>query len=206
MNRDRTTCYGRAGAPEQGVTLIEVTVAVVILMIVASMAIVQMQPTLQRYRSNAAANQVQSVLREARELAISERRTIVVQFVNKNTLELFQITEPANTISAAPFLTVPIENTVEFMTFGGEVDTPDNFSGALSVPNGIYFDGVTGGPNSGMEFQTDGEFTDGNGNPINGTVFVGVPNVPSSARAVTVLGNTGRIHTWYGGPNFWFDQ
>jgi type II secretory pathway pseudopilin PulG len=186
--------------------LIEITVVVVILMIVAGMALIQMQPTLQRYRANAGANQVQSVLREARELAISQRRTIVVRFVTNNTLELFQVTEPSNTVSAVPFLTVPLENTVQFMTFSGEVDTPDNFSGALTVPNGIYFDGVAGGPSSGMEFQTDGQFTDGNGNPINGTVFVGVTNVPSSARGVTVLGNTGRIHTWYGGPTNWFDQ
>jgi type II secretory pathway pseudopilin PulG len=206
MNRESTTRCRRARALEQGTSIIEVSVVVVILMVVAGMALVEMRPAIQRLEASVAANQVQSTLRQARELAISERRTIVVKFPSNTTVELFQVSEPSNTISATPFLTVSIENTVQFMTFTGEVDTPDNFSGPLSVPSGIYFDNLVGGPANGMEFQTNGEFTDGNGNPINGSVFLGVQNIPSTARAVTVLGNTGRIHTWYGGPTYWFDQ
>jgi hypothetical protein len=55
-----------------------------------------------------------------------------------------------------------------------------------------------------MEFQSDGTFTDGSGNPINGTVFLMVANVKNSGRAVTVLGNTGRIRGWQYNTNGWF--
>jgi len=38
----------------------------------------------------------------------------------------------------------------------------------------------------------------GNSNPMNASIFIGIPSIPSSARAVTVLGATGRVrsYTW----------
>jgi hypothetical protein len=48
-----------------------------------------------------------------------------------------------------------------------------------------------------MMFQSDGEFLDGaTALPINGTVFLGIPGQQSTARAVTVLGTTGRVRGW----------
>jgi hypothetical protein len=66
------------------------------------------------------------------------------------------------------------------------------------------FNGISGGPGSGMMFQSDGTFTDGNGNPINGTVFLMAPGTANSARAVTVLGNTGRIRAFKANGAGWF--
>ena len=91
------------------------------------------------------------------------------------------------------------------MTFAGMPDTPDTF-GVPGGGSGIMFGSVTGGPPSGMEFQSDGTFTDGTGVPINGTVFMGITNIPASARAVTVLGNTGRIRGYHGTGTGWFQQ
>jgi hypothetical protein len=68
----------------------------------------------------------------------------------------------------------------------------------------VYFGGLDGGPTSGMMFQSDGTFTDGNGNPISGTLFIGVPRLPSTARAVTILGNTGRIKAYRSVGAGWF--
>ena len=42
-------------------------------------------------------------------------------------------------------------------------------------------------------FTTDGTLIDSGGTPINGTVFLSIQNQPESARAVTVLGSTGRV-------------
>jgi len=183
--------------------MVELVVVMVIILVVSGIAIIQLQPTWQQLEVNAATDQVKTVLREARELSISQRRTIAIQFVGTTEIELFQyqiqytaLGAPTQVISSTPFLTVPIGNNVSFMTFTGETDTPDQFSGTISAPGGIYFGGVAGGPPAGMEFQSDGTFTDGNGNPINGTVFLGVTNLPKTARAVTVLGNTGRIKSW----------
>jgi prepilin-type N-terminal cleavage/methylation domain-containing protein len=188
---------------ERGFTLIEMVVVIGIIMIILSMAILELQPTLQQFRANAGMDQVKGAMRQAREIAISQRRTIVVQFVGNNTIQLFQVVEPGNVRAVNPFLTLPIENTVTFQTFAGEPDTPDVY-GIPAVPAGIEFSGVVGGPPIGMQFQSDGTFTDANGTPINGTVFLGITNIKTSARAVTILGATGRMHAWHGTGMSWF--
>jgi hypothetical protein len=65
------------------------------------------------------------------------------------------------------------------------------------------FNSISGGP-SGMMFQSNGSFTDSTGNPINGTVFLIATGVNNSARAVTVLGNTGRIRSYRNSTSGWF--
>jgi len=52
-----------------------------------------------------------------------------------------------------------------------------------------------------MHFNTDGTLIDGGtGAPINGTIFLVIPNFPRSFRAVTLMGSTGRIrgYRWNG--------
>lgn len=191
---------------ESGFSIIEMMVVIVIIGIVLAMTMLELQPTVYQFRANAALDQVKGAMRQARELAISERRTVVVQFVGGNTVQLWQINVGAGgaqVLAAAPFMTLPIENTVTFMTFAGEPDTPDGY-GIPAVPAGIEFGGVVGGPPVGMEFQSDGTFTDANGNPINGTVFLGITNIKTTARAVTILGGTGRVHAWKGSGLSWF--
>jgi type II secretory pathway pseudopilin PulG len=188
---------------ERGFTIIEMVVVIGIIMIILAMAVIELQPTVQQFRANAGMAQVKGAMRQAREIAISQRRTIVLQFVGNNTIELFQVVEPGNVRAVNPFLTLPIENTVSFMTFAGEPDTPDAY-GIPAVPAGIDFGGVVGGPPIGMQFQSDGTFTDANGVPINGTVFMGIANIKTSARAITVLGATGRVHAFYGTGLSWF--
>jgi type II secretory pathway pseudopilin PulG len=185
----------------RGFTLIETLIVVLMSMTLMAISIFQLQPTMQLFRSRAVTDQVKGTLRQARELAISERRSVVVQFVGNNTIQLFQVVEPANTIAATPFLTMPLESGAQFMTFSGETDTPDRFG--IPSTGGIEFGGVAGGPTTGMQFQSDGTFTDGNGNPINGTVFLASPNVNSTGGAVTVLGNTGRVRRYYYSRSGW---
>jgi hypothetical protein len=71
-------------------------------------------------------------------------------------------------------------------------DTPDAFGNANAVAFGVA---------NTVMFGTDGTLIDGNGNPLNGTVFLIIISQPESARAVTVLGATGRIrgYRWWGG-------
>ena len=185
----------------RGFTLIETLIVVAMSTTLMVISIIQLPPAMQLFRSRAATDHVKSTLRQARELAISERRSVVIQFVANNTIQLFQVVEPANTIAATPFLTVPLESGAQFMTFSGETDTPDSFG--IPSTGGIEFGGVAGGPTTGMQFQSDGTFTDGSGNPINGTVFLGSPNVKSTAGAVTVLGNTGRVRRYYYSRSGW---
>jgi type II secretory pathway pseudopilin PulG len=198
---------------QAGFSILELLITCAIAFTVMGMTILAMQPSWQQFQATAAMDQVKTVLREARETAISQRRTIAVQFVAPNVIELFQYQinypvgggAPTQVLAATPFLTVPVENSAQFMTYTGENPitaanviggVADGYTGALSVPSGIYFGGVVGGPAAGMMFQSDGTFTDGNGNSLNGTVFLGVPKLPSTARAVTILGSTGRIKAY----------
>lgn len=180
---------------ERGFTFLETLIVIAMSMTLMAVSMLGLQPTLQQFRAKAAIGQVKSTLRQARELAVSERRSIVVQFVGNNTIQLFQVLEPTNAVASTPFLTVPISGGVQFMTFSGETDTPDGFG--IPSAGGVEFGGISGGPTTGMQFQSDGTFTDGTGNPINGTVFLGASNFKSSAGAVTVLGNTGRVRQYY---------
>lgn len=191
---------------EQGFSIVEMIVVVVIIGVILAMTLLELQPTVQQFRANAALDQVRGAMRQARELAISERRTVVLRFVGNDTIQLWEVNVGAGGVQAlanTPFLTLPVESTVTFMTFPGEPDTPDGY-GIPAVPAGLEFAGVVGGPPVGMQFQSDGTFTDANGNPINGTVFLGITNIPTSSRAVTILGGTGRVHAWKGSGLSWF--
>jgi Tfp pilus assembly protein FimT len=197
--RSRDLCGSiirRAGAqPKQlGFSTLELTFVIALSLIVLAMSIIQMQPFLQETQANSAQQQLKESLRQARELAISQRRTMVVQFSGTKTTTLYQVAEPSNVMSTTPYLTLVLPGAAQFMTLTGEIDTPDGFGKPAS--GGIEFGGSSGTPTSGVQFQSDGTFTDGNGNPINGTIFLGLPNVLTSARAITILGNTGRIKVY----------
>jgi len=190
-----------------GFSFIELLVVVAMICIVLGMAIVQLMPSWQQSQATSGMDQVKDTLRRARETAIAQRRTIAVQFSGNNTISLYQfvVVGATSTIAGAPFLTIPIQRNVQFLTFAGMPDTPDAF-GVPGGGGGIMFGSVVNGPPTGMQFQSDGTFTDGTGIPINGTVFLGIANVPTTARAVAVLGNTGRIRGYYGTGRAWFQK
>jgi prepilin-type N-terminal cleavage/methylation domain-containing protein len=174
---------------EQGFSLIEVTVGILIVLIVSAMAIIALNPTKQQFQADAAMVQVASQLRKAREIAIEQRRDVLVSFdTSNNTITLTQQNLPAGSTVLS---TIPIQVPAQFMLMPGMPDTPD----AFGKQSAIYFEGISGGP-VGMGFQSDGTFIDGAGNLVNGTVFLGIAGVPSSARAITVLGATGKIRMY----------
>lgn len=229
--------FGGTGNSQRGFSIVELLTVCVIGMIVAAMAIIKLQPTWQQIQASSGWDQVKTTLRQAREAAISERRSIVVDFEGKGAptacptttgpkggylicIQLYQMqvvpgTPPTTVQAASPFLSVYLENNVQFISYNNEPDTPDNFlsvppvtGAAPSPPQGIYYNngtGVTAGaPTTGFQFQSNGTFTDGNGVPLNLTLFLGEANIPTTARALTVLGNTGRIAPYQGSGLAWW--
>jgi prepilin-type N-terminal cleavage/methylation domain-containing protein len=181
---------------EHGFSVVELLIVIAIALVVTGIAVVKSQPALQQNRAFAGAMQVKSAMRQARETAISARRTVQVQFftglpctAGYACVQLTRLDPPANVPTV--ILTLPIENSVQFMLFPGEIDTPDGFGNVAP----LTFGGVANGPPV-MEFQSDGSFTDGNGNLINGTIFLGVANFVDTPVAVTVLGGTGRARVF----------
>lgn len=181
---------------ERGFSLIEMMVVVLITMIVAAMALIALAPTRQQVQADAAMVQVASQLRLARETAIEQRRDVLVSFnTGNNTITLTKQNLPAGSTVLS---TIPIQAPAQFMLMPGVPDTPD----AFGDKSAIYFEGIAGGP-VGMGFQSDGTFIDGVGNLVNGTVFLGIQGVPSSARGITILGATGKIRMYRAEGSGW---
>jgi Tfp pilus assembly protein FimT len=197
----------------RGISLVEMMIVVAIAMTIAGMIVVHLTPTLQTFRSNSAASQVTDVFRQAREYAITYRRYVQITFPNytaNGTTANNEITITVKNSLTPPYnqpdvllTTVWLSGTVNFQVINGLPDSPDAFGNATPV----NFAGTDGGPTTGMFFQADGTFVNLGGNFINGSVFLGQNKTASTARAVTVLGTTGRIRAYNinGAGTGWFE-
>jgi type II secretory pathway pseudopilin PulG len=175
--------------PQQGFSLLEGLVAIGIIMIILAMAIINFGNMMPNARANSAMAQMLYRVRSARELAIAHRHEVQIQFVGTNQLtisELFVVGTPP------PPSTYTFEGGAQYVLLPGLPDTPMAFGNSSA----IYFGGVTGGPPI-MKFTTNGSFIDGGNTLVNGTVFLGIPGKNQSARAVTILGATGRVRDYH---------
>jgi prepilin-type N-terminal cleavage/methylation domain-containing protein len=178
--------------PQRGFSLIEGIVVIGIISVVMGMALIGFQTMLPNSKANSAMDQVLTQLRSARERAISHRIEVQVQFVGINQMTLTEIWRVGN---PPPPTTVTFEGGAQYMLFAGPPAVPDT---PMGFGNGaaIFFEGQNGGPPT-MKFTTNGSFIDGGNTLVNGTVFLGIPGKPSTARAVTILGATGRVRQYH---------
>lgn len=184
---------------ERGFSMIELMIALTIILIVSAIAITKITPNMQQARVDAAMREVVTSFRQAREYAIANRRYVQISFPANNQIQMTQMNTltpgagAANTVITTVTLAPPL-----VFNLDGMPDTPDGYG------NGgpIVFEGVVNGPVGGMLFQSDGELLDGaTFLPINGSIFMGIPGQQSTARAVTILGTTGRVRGWKSNGN-----
>ncbi|MFY9751431.1 MAG: prepilin-type N-terminal cleavage/methylation domain-containing protein [Candidatus Acidiferrales bacterium] len=197
---------GNNGRSQRGFSLIEMLIVVCVILIVSAMAIIQYQPALLQFRANAGEAEVKGALRQGRETAVSERAPVLLTFgadaFGNSTVSLTQVSQ-TGVVAGAPFSTIPIQPGVNFGLTAGEPDTPDGFGKSSA----IYFGGAAYAVGTILEFQSDGSFTNANGIPVNGTVFLTATRGNLVAgRALTILGTTGRIKSWSGTGPGWFQQ
>jgi prepilin-type N-terminal cleavage/methylation domain-containing protein len=191
---------------ESGFTLLECMVVIAIMGILTAMAIVGTTGSIQNYRANAALDTVSSQLRVARQISISQRRWVQITVDTVGNTISYQVLPPVGvgvTELAGPIVTVPLPQKTSFVLETGVPDTPMGFGNN----NAVYIANLSGGP-VGMNFTPTGAFTDStHTNPISGTIFVGIANQPATARAVTILGSTGRIrpYTYIGAAAGWHE-
>jgi hypothetical protein len=144
----------------------------------------------------------------ARGLAISQRRTVQVWIDQTfsgpgGTQQVkYQVQAAAQTAEVpGPIVAMPLPAPVQFMLEAGVPDTPMAFGNAAAV----FIGNTSGGPVI-MQFNPTGTFTDNTGTAIlNGTIFLGMTGQVSTARAVTIMGGTGRVrqYTWNGASIGW---
>lgn len=182
---------------QRGFSLLEILTALAIISIILAMAVLNYGSILPNYRANAAMDQLLYQLRSARERAISHRREVQVQFVGTNQLTITEIWLAG---VAPPPTTVSFEGGAQYIVFNSIPDIPAPYNFGNTSP--VYFGGASGGPPI-MKFSTTGSFIDGGNTLVNGTVFMGIPGKASTARAISVLGATGRVREYHWDGSQW---
>jgi type II secretory pathway pseudopilin PulG len=179
--------------------MIEMAVVTLIIFTIAAMAVLQLVPSLQVARSDNAMRMVMSQFRQAREYSIDNRRYEQITFATVGGLAQIVITQKNSLTSGAGIdkvmSTVYVPLPMQYTIVSGMPNTPDGFSNSSAISFKIEGTGAT--PTGSYYFQSDGELIDSTTDlPIDGTVFLGVAGNKASARAVTVMGSTGRLRGW----------
>lgn len=188
----------RRAAAEAGFTLVEILTVIGIVAVMAMIAIPVSQQMITWARADSANEFTIRAISAARDRAIAERRNIEVSFVSPNRIRLDrqEVNAAGVTTGTTTVSDVILENGQVFTRFtGGANDTPDHFSFGAGA--------ITFGGTAPYMFTSDGSFIDSAGDVVNGTVFVGQPNMPATARAVTVFGVTGLTRAWKWREGVW---
>jgi Tfp pilus assembly protein FimT len=133
-------------------------------------------------------------LRFARQVAIDKRTVCRVDFAAPGTISVTQAFADGTPVTTET-ITLPAD--VQYTIVTGmptpPAATPDNLGNGNVA---IDFDRVAGGSGTTIFFQPDGSALDAAGRPNDGVIYVARPNELNSARAITLLGTTGRIRGW----------
>jgi type II secretory pathway pseudopilin PulG len=185
-----------------GFTMVECATVLGLVCVLMGAAVVNTSGSAQIVKAESAVDAVQGQLRVARMIAITQRRNVVVTVDttftgpdNAQHLNYQVVTLPGEPAQDVQSLELP--GGTQFVLEAGVPDTPMDFGNSAAV----YFEDAAGDTGiTQFQFTPTGEFTDSNNNDLNGTIFTGVPNVPSTARAVTIMGGAGNVQrfSWTG--------
>jgi len=186
--------------------MIEMVVVVTMIMIVGAMAIMMIGSTTFSSKADDAMFQVITELRTARQTALTKRRNVLVTFTAPNEIQLTLETLPGEapaTAIAPVYLNNGVPGGCSFYVFSGVPDTPMAFGNSTALD----FTPASGGTAGlALLFTTSGSLvgttagsgynTVGDNNPVNASIFIGIAGQPNTARAVTVMGTTGRVRSY----------
>jgi len=181
---------------QRGYSVVELLIVLACIGVISGFVFIKAQNVLPSFRSNSAMDQVIQQVRVARNTAIADRRAVIVNIsAVAGTMQLQQV--PATGGAPVTLSTVPLTG-AQFCQIPGMPDTPMGFGNAQPVS--FVNANNPGAVVAVTEFLSDGSFGGAVGVPVNGTIFMCVPGNKLTARAVTILGATGRIrpYRWNG--------
>jgi prepilin-type N-terminal cleavage/methylation domain-containing protein len=170
---------------QAGYSLVEMMIVLGVMGVISAVAVVTISSSRQGLQGDGAMRTVMAQVTQARELAITQRRNMRLTFTGTSSVQIVREEVPGPTLTTLS--SVPFEGGVQFLLIPTLPDTPDAFGNATA----LAFNGATE-----IKFGPDGTLVDQNGNSLNGTVFVALANNKLSARAVTILGSTGRVRAY----------
>ena len=164
--------------------MIEIMATLGFVMVILAIAVGFYPPAIATIQGDADMRVMNWQLKLARELAINQRRTVQLNFVAPNQIQVFRNEIPTGQTLVSQAV---LEHNTQYLLFTGQPDTPDGFG----RPTPISFSGA-----ATVMFTADGMLTDAAGNPVNGSIFLGQPGRPLTSRALTVFGPTATIRTY----------
>ena len=168
---------------QRGFTMVELMMVIAIGAVCLAVTIAVNPQMIRTAKTDAGLVQVMDVLRSARDMAVSQRRNMAVQFTGTNTIQIFRVNDD---LTQTLIRQARLENRLRFMLVSGVPDTPDGFG--RTTPTSF--------PSTTRQFLSDGTFANNLGDPQNGTLYLAVPDEPNSARAVTFFGPTAFLRAW----------
>lgn len=173
---------------EGGFSLTELVVSMAIAATVMAICIAWVPPMTEVMQADSDLQVLKGQVVLAREKAANQRRSVELQFLTPNVIQIVRQNLPNGTTVLARAV---LQHGAQFVKFDDEPDTPDGF-GATAAIN-------LGGA-ARVFFGPDGMLTDADGNPTNATLFIGQPTRPLTARALTIFGPTARVrgYRWNG--------
>jgi prepilin-type N-terminal cleavage/methylation domain-containing protein len=179
----------------EGYSLVEMLVTISIIGILSAMAYLAFMNVVPTMHADSAEQFLQAQLRQARETSVDQRRNVQVTFNGTSEIVSMLVNLDGTTTQLSDTF---LPDQMNYTLLPGVGDTPDGFGKASAVSFNC-----TGMPCT-ITFQSDGSVLDSTGNYVNGTVFIGILGQTLTARAVTVLGATGRIKGYHYNGTSWF--
>ncbi len=181
---------------DAGFTLLEIMVVMTLGALLLGMAVMSMDWGLSAFRADSALDKLQSQIYVARELALSHQRSIELR-LTATGVEFVQL-EPDGTeqsLQATRF-----EGRTEFILF-------DGMDGANAPPDPWCQAGDTRNLNAQdiLRFNSRGSLVTEEDEMVSGCFFIGTPGQPSTARALSVFGASGRVRRFAWNGASWAD-
>lgn len=185
----------------RGFSLLELLITISILLIMAGVTFVTLQPALNQNHVNSAYETTLMALRNTRNLAITQSNEYYVNFnpagFPAGTIQV-EFQGPAVAGVLPPLqqvITYALPADVSFaVQTGFPANTPDSFGTGVTA---IDFESTPGVPLNYVVFYPDGSAQDSLGNYSNGVVYLTRTGSPIYiSKAVTLWGATGRIRGW----------